>query len=81
MLSTADIDRLRDELLAAGYTIGKRALGAGMSELILSPPNNAAERPFLRQIYIPHNDADEAEARAFAGRLEFVGPSDRRCKR
>lgn len=67
-------------LIAAGYTISKRPINQGGSELILSPPDNDSERPFLRQIYIQHRDTHESEARALAGRLEFVSGKDARCR-
>ncbi len=68
-------------LIAAGYTVGKRVISSDSSELILSPPDNSTDRPFLREIYIPHRNVDEAKARAFAERLEFVGAKDARCRR
>jgi hypothetical protein len=66
--------------MAAGYGVTKRVIYPGASELILSPPQNDRERPFLRQIFIPHQDIHEAEARALADRLEFVTAKDPRCR-
>lgn len=66
--------------MAAGYGVTKRAIYPGAAELILSPPGNDRDRPFLRQIFIPHQDMHEAEARLLAARLEFVAAKDPRCR-
>jgi hypothetical protein len=66
--------------MAAGYGVTKRAIYPGATELILSPPVNDRDRPFLRQIFIPHQDIHEAEALALADRLEFVAAKDPRCR-
>jgi hypothetical protein len=69
--------------IEAGYDQNIRDMG-GMSELLLTIPD--ARRPrdepaHIQQIAVTYPNGQEAVARAFAARLEFVARDDRRCTR
>lgn len=67
----------------AGYDQNIRDLG-GMSELLLTIPDSRRHRnepAHIQQIAITFPQGQEAAARAFASRLEFVARDDRRCTR